>query len=282
MHVSRSKVNANHGLFAGVASTASAKFDAAEGEMSVSWCDKLASQASVGLRVTPRFRPADDLLKAVSSLFTSQIKPLENGERPTFIVDRKENFEIIFTLSQGYKYSISATVLSVSYVHRVELRNASAGLPWLNFLSEQVGFTQSLEDICSRVLDCIEMLDDPSQRITQFGLRSHTLVGIDEMPPGIVEMIESTLSFWGNAPFFSFQIVSILDETEQHTDRCLHTIARPEDDEIIPTISLEWQRTFKDSKIPFRRGNAKDLIQKCTENALLYFETLGEGGSIDA
>jgi hypothetical protein len=247
--------------------------------MSVSWCDKLASRPTIGLRITPSFRPADNLLSALSPLFTAQIKPLAQGEKATFTIDKKEAFDVIFTLQEGYRYSLGPTTLAIAHVHKIELRNASAGLPWLNFSSDEIVFTKSLEEISSRLLKCAELLDEGSRRVTQFGLVSQTLVSYEEMPPGIVDQIENTVRPWGNAPFFSFQIVSILDDNDQHIDRCIQTISRSEDEEVIPTISLDWQRTLKDSRLTLRYSSVKSFLDECTEKALRYFEELGEGVS---
>jgi hypothetical protein len=250
--------------------------------MALSWCDTLASHATIGLRLTPKFRTSQEILGHVASLFLDQIKPLSQGDGLKFTMERADHFDVSFTLSEGYRYTIGPTHMSIADVHRVEILNASAARPWLRFMSKDTKFTDTIPEISERILALSQMLDDSSRTITRCGLISQTVAPFSEFPPGILDLIHESLKPWGPAPFFFLQVVTILTENDNYTDRCIHTFSKVEDEDVVPTIGLDWHRTFIAQKTPMRRNAAKDLIDDCVGAALSYFEKLGEKGPADA
>jgi len=84
----------------------------------------------------------------------------------------------------------------------------------------------------------------------------------------------------GNVEAYSFQIASQLMETADYSDRCVHTLTRSDDPEVIPTVVLDWQRTFKVGR-PLRKKALAEVLATGEGDALLYFEKIAEGSNFD-
>jgi hypothetical protein len=242
-----------------------------------SWCDKLASTGTVGLRLSPKFRPSAQILDAISPILTTEITPRGQGERVTFNIDKAEVFELVLTFRDGRRYTFAPLSLSVGFVHRAELLTQSAAAPTVRFTSHPEPFSSSVPRLSKALSHVYDLLGDQDRTVTQVGVVADTAVALEDAPPGLADLIQSTVSKWGESISFSFQIVAKLLENEEYLDRCIHTVSRMDDVEAVPTINLDWQRIFKKPKPALKAKAVNDLIDSCAEGAIDYFERLAEG-----
>ena len=141
-------------------------------------------------------------------------------------------------------------------------------------------YTVALPKVCERLVEtALRIPDVDGRKIMQFGIVSTSVVSVDEMPPGIKTLIETTIKPWGEQEAYTIQVASILNNNSDFSDRCIHTITNPEDKETIPTVSLDWQRTFKTPRF-LRKNVLEEIVPRGRDEALAYFEQLGEKGAV--
>ncbi len=248
--------------------------------MVTSWCDKLASTPTAGLRLNAKFRPSERILDSLSALLDDQTRPTGRGEFQTFQIEQRDAFQLTFVLQDGFRYAVTPTNVSVGFAPRMELRPKSAGMPTLQLLSEPLPYTVALPKVCERLVEtALRIPDVDGRKIMQFGIVSTSVVSVDEMPPGIKTLIETTIKPWGEQEAYTIQVASILNNNSDFSDRCIHTITNPEDKETIPTVSLDWQRTFKTPRF-LRKNVLEEIVPRGRDEALAYFEQLGEKGAV--
>lgn len=245
----------------------------------VIWCDQLASTPTAGFGVTWHFASGATLLES----FAPILNRLVEDEKPTFSIDRLDNFATAFSTDEGFQYSAEPSKVVVAFVHKLRIQPVSGGLPESQLLSDTRPYSQLLPDVCRRLADVTRHVLSRSQsrHITRVGIVSTTMVGDEDLPPGIERLISYMKRPWnGRVDTFSLQIVSELDENDDWSDRCVHNIVRPEDKSQLMTVSLDWQRIFKTP-----RSNAQTSLvtlladaQKCSS---AYFESLAEGSRLD-
>src|SRR5690348_2365954 len=90
-----------------------------------SWCDKLASVPTIGLKLVPHFASTDSLIDAVSPILDRNMK----GDQPTFQVTQQSTFEAQFQTDDGFHYFIDPAKCVISFRHRMRTRPQSAGPP---------------------------------------------------------------------------------------------------------------------------------------------------------
>ena len=197
--------------------------------MKASRCDKLASTGIVGIRMTPKFRTSSQVLQSIPSLLNDQVTDRSHGERVTFAVDKNEVFDLIITLRSGTRYFFAPWSLAVGFVHRAELQHRSGGMPFMQLTSNLEPFSASIPSLSRLLCETYEMLGDHDRAVSQVGFVADTHVAFEDAPPGLTELIEKTVGLWGDNISVSLQIVSNINETDEFTDRCVHTINRVED-----------------------------------------------------
>jgi hypothetical protein len=85
----------------------------------------------------------------------------------------------------------------------------------------------------------------------------------------------------GSVDSFAIQVAGKIRDASGWQDRCIHTIAkREEDSDQLLTLQFDWQRTFKSGR-PITSDSLKETISKAQQSALEYFEALAEGGQFD-
>lgn len=239
----------------------------------MSWCDKLASTPTVGLGFDPRYRHSSLILEAMAPL----LDPQTRNEKQTFSLDRQDTFELVFSTDDGFQYSFAPTKLSVAFLHRAEVKLQSASMPVASVITEAIQYTKALSKASKGLVDAALLLHDIGNRhLLRVGVVSTTTVFEDEMPPGIREFIEYYTRPWGSVEAYSIQIVASIDETDQFKDRCIHTIVKSDDEDIIPSIALDWQRIFKTKRLA-RKNVLDEAVTQGQDAALSYFEQLAEG-----
>jgi hypothetical protein len=239
----------------------------------VSWCDKLASTPSMGFGLEPHYSPSSLMLEAIAPL----LDPQTRGEQKTFSLDRQDTFELVFTVKEGFQYTLTPTRVVSAFVHRMEVKQQSAGTPVATLISELKPYTALLPEISDRLVEVTSLIPNIDKRkLLLVGVISTTVVFEEEMPPGIKSIIKYYTEPWGSVESYTLQIIASLDETDQFRDRCIHTIVKSDDEEAIPMITLDWQRKFKKTQWAVKK-NLDDAARQGKDAALLYFEQVAEG-----
>jgi hypothetical protein len=245
----------------------------------LSWCDKLASTPSVGVKLDYHFLSSGDLLGAISPITDKMVR----GDKALMKITKQDAFEINFDNSEeGYLYVLNASNISVSFRHYMKIRHTSAGPPVATLLTEALPYTTLLPTISERLIEITLLIAQGSQRkITRVGVVATTTLALEDAPPGIARFIAYVGRPWkGRVDFYSVQITAMIDETPDWSDRCIHQMTKPEDPEALPTVRLDWQRTFTTGR-PVTRESMKTLLSHAEVAANKYFEDVAEGNRFD-
>jgi hypothetical protein len=244
----------------------------------MSWCDKLASVPTVGLTLDWHFAPGNELLNSLSPLLDS----LVDGDKPQFQVSNPSPFSVMIQTDAGYHYALEPSKVIVSFNHRMRAKAVSGGAPVMQMLSQAQPFTTLLPAVIRRLVDVtVGVPGARFRKVTRIGIVSTTSVDTDDAPPGVRRLIEHMGRPWnGLGKGSSFQIVGEIATTQGWTDRCIHTYALPESAEEIPSISFDWQRTFK-SGHGINKESLLNILKRAELDSGTYLEELAEGDRFD-
>ncbi|MES2601524.1 MAG: hypothetical protein V4602_12010 [Pseudomonadota bacterium] len=244
----------------------------------MSWCDKLASTASVGFGLDFHFAPSEALLTAISPILDREVE----GDKPTFAVEQQEPFNVVFNTFSGFKYGIEPSKAHVSFNHRMRPKAISGGPPIMEMLSRPLPYSDLLPVVSRKLTEIVLLLPSPKDRkVTRYGVVSTTPVDAEELPPGIARLIDYIGKPWGSlTDAFSIQITAEVSKGSGWRDRCVHTLLRTENPNDLMTIMFDFQRQYSNG-----RTIAEDSIEEITTTtekaALRYFEELAEGNRFD-
>lgn len=243
----------------------------------MSWCDKLASTPTVGLKLNPSFVPAEHMLSAMAPLLSTFL----DGDKPTFNIETLEAFSLVFNTDEGYKYSFDSISNTVGFNHRVRAKPSSAGPPVVEFISKPAPYTELLLEVIKRLRHAVDRIPDINQRaVRRVGIVSFTQVEIGDAPPAIQNLIDEISRPFGGHEHMNVSVASSLPSDDKFTHRCIHTIIVPEDESGLITLQLDWQKILKHpSTVP--STNVERLLNQSMDEALKYFETVAEGGLSD-
>lgn len=244
--------------------------------MAQSWCDKLASTPVVGIFLEPHSASSGAIMDALSPLLDRHYA----GDRALFSIDQSQGNVFVFTTDEGYQTNVEPTRLSVRFVHRLRTRQVSAGPPVAELISKAAPYTQLLKGVLERLLETANLLPGPTKRaIRRVGIVSETAVLPEEAPPGIRRFANYVEQPWkSGAQAFAFSMTTNLDNGAGWTDRCIHTITKPEGDNLM-NLSFDWQRVYADGRSV---SALAQLVKDCERAALAYFEELAVGDRFDA
>lgn len=245
----------------------------------MSWCDKLASVPTIGVKLTPRLTPGDTLLRALEPL----ILDLIGNNVASLNVEEHSSFGLRFGTEDGFKYGIDPLKIHVGFAHRLRAMAVSGGPPIMEMLSRPMPFTELLPEVAKRLADVVLTLPDIEERkLERVGVVSVTNVDEGDLPPGIARFLSYQQKPW-NEPLdhYSIQIAVALSRTDKWIDRCIHTIAKADDAEKLMTLQFDWQRDYLTPKT-MGEDSLKSDLKHCSKAALDYFEELAEGGRFDA
>lgn len=248
------------------------------GEAILSWCDKLASTAGAGLKLDFHFASADSILDGLSPLLDRMPK----GNKPKFDMSRHESFAVTFTTDDGFQYGIEPSKVFVAFKHRLRARAVSGRAPIMEMLSQPMPFTKLLPTVCKKLIEVTLLIPGPKNRkADRVGIISTTSVAESELPPGIARFISYMGRPWkGSVDHYNFNITTEISKTAEWTDRCLHTLTKPDDPEELLTLNFDWQRTFASGR-PLNENSLTEALKTSEKAALQYFEDLGEGPAFD-
>ena len=245
----------------------------------MSWCDKLASTPTVGMQFNHHFASSGSILDALTPI----LDKLVDSKKAIFSINQQDSFGLQLTTEDGFQYLINTTSISVGFVHRLKLKNQSAGYPTVEMISKPQPFTALLPVVSDRLVEVAALIIEPRSRsLQQIGIVTSTMVDEGEAPPGILKFIKYVTKPWKSGlDAYGFQIVSQLGQHPGGYDRCIHDVAKPEDGDDLATLKFDWQRKF-DTRTPISSSERlTTLLANAQKDALRYFEELAEGNRFD-
>jgi hypothetical protein len=250
----------------------------------VSWCDKLASTPTVGLRLDKIVTPVALLLEPFTPVVSTWVD--KDRDQLAFTVDHQDLYSATLQTYDGYAYQLSPEILTVDFKHRLRWRANSAGPPTAELLSKPRPYTDVLGDVTSRLLQLVELVTRGRPRkLRRIGVVTTTLASVDEVPPGFMRFVKHVSNPWDTMPdAYNIELTAKLPAMEKsaaYSDRCIHVVSRPEDGEGLVTVRLDYQRVFEGEK-GLNLGSLPTQIGDVQKAALKYFEDIAEGGRFDA
>jgi hypothetical protein len=245
----------------------------------MSWCDKLPSTPTVGFKLTAHFAPLETILDALSPILDA----IGEGDAKNITLDQSQTFfSTGFTGNEGFRYQVDENKISVGFSHRVRFRQVSGGPPTMEMLSKPLPFTKLVPIVASKLIDATLMLPKAKDRLVQrIGIISTTAVAEEDIPPGIKRLISYIGRPWKAAvDNYNIGLTGIISETAETTERCIHTLIKPEEKDQLLTLQFDWQRIFQ-TGWQNTKANLDRLIEDGTRDALKYFEELAEGNRFD-
>ncbi len=246
--------------------------------MRVTWCDKLASQPSIGLLLDPFYGGNETVLTRIAPLF----EKWGTLEKPGFQVSVPDIFKVDVQRDDGFHYSFDATKAAVQFQHRMKFRPVSGGLPVAELISSPQVFTSLLDTASRELVEFTLQLPEIGRRaVRRVGVVSTTAVSEEDLPPGIQRLVEYVARPWpGGMETYNFNMTTKLYEHENYWDRCIHSLVLPEDEDALLTLRFDWQRILKKKQVASRRELDR-LCASAIEDALSYFEELAVGNAFD-
>lgn len=244
----------------------------------MSWCDRLASVPTIGFFLDWHFASSNGVLEALTPILDRMVEK----ERARFSIANQDAFSVSFNTEDGFQYGIEPGKLSVGFTHVVKAKAVSGGPPIMEMLSHPLPYTQLLNEVSQKLTEAALLLSKARiRKISKVGIVSNTKIDTEEAPPGITRFVEYIGRPWkGLVNHYSHQIVAEIGETTRWNDRCVHTLARPEDADELLTIIFDWQRTFKSAQA-INPDSLKAILARAHTDALAYFEDLAEGSRFD-
>ena len=239
-----------------------------------SWCDKLASIPSAGVRFNHHYIPVHRVLQSWHSILDKN----STDDVAKFTLAKSDEFSCEINCEDGYKYGFDAIRVHTAFNHRLKVKNISAGGPVVEMLSTAQPFTKLLPEVTGRLIDATLLLPEiDTRKLQRVGITSTTPVSEGDLPPGVADLIEHIGKPWnGLIAGFTLQFTAKIDEQQFWTDRCIHTLARPEVGDDLMTIVFDFQRIFNDPRRT-DRATLADAVGQTEKDAMKYFEALAEG-----
>ncbi len=257
--------------------------DSLRSEVIVSWCDKLASTPAVGVRLDKLYAPVSVLLEPLTPIVSTWVE--KDRDAPAFTVDHHDPFSCTLQTFDGYSYILGPEQLTVEFRHRLRFRAQSAGPPTAELLTTPRPYTEVLPDVTAKLLKVVELVTaGKARKLVRIGVVSTTLVSEEEVPPGIARFLKHVARPWNTSPdAFNVELTTKLPKPKGSTyqDRCIHLITKPEANEGLVTIKLDWQR-FLDEAKGVSMTSLPGLISDAQKAALDYFEDIAQGERFDA
>lgn len=240
----------------------------------MSWCDKLASIPTIGLRLQPHFISADSILSAISPL----LNDLANDEAPEFSTEIGDAYSCKIVGNDGFTLDVTPYKINVSFAHKIGWKATSGSLPVMNILSDTAPYTELLDRCADRLEKLCSLLPDiRARQLSRIGIVTATQVELSDAPPGLRRLVEYYEAPWKGVDALGINVASLIDTREGWTDRCIHQIGKPESADKIPTFSFDWQRLYSPTR-KIGAANLGHLIKQARQEALDYFEWLGQEG----
>lgn len=245
----------------------------------MSWCDKLASTPTVGIRFNDHYVSSGRILDALAPLLNTLVA----DQRPLFSISKHDSFGLEFSTEEGFQYGLNQERATVAFAHKLKVRPVSGGPPRVEMLSRAMPFTQLLPDAASKLLHAVSLVIDLKTRVVErIGIVSTTVVADDELPPGIRRLLQHLGRPWPSGlAAYNCQFVANLRSDSKQSDRCVHHLVKAEgEEEDLITMVFDWQRTFPEGR-SMTLDSLRSELDAARSTALEYFETLAIGDIFD-
>ena len=251
--------------------------------MLISWCDKLASVPTIGLKLNFHYSPLDEILEALSPVIDAASKN-DKSRLNLSQYDVSLN-AVAFTTHDGFRYAADSTKLTVGFEHMLRTRVVSGGPPVMEMLSRPLPYTALLEEVADRLGKAALLINAIKPRtVARLGIVSLTKVSEDDIPPGVRQLVKYLGRPWRQeVESYTYRVVARLEDDRDHLDRCIYTVEKPDpgsDDDDIMTLNFDWQRLFK-SEHAISEKTVEELLRPAQRAALSQFEELAEGSQFD-
>jgi len=243
----------------------------------------LASTPGVGITLDDLFAPSSALLAALTPISSKWVEK----EKPAFVIEGQDPFTVALTTFDGFHYGLNQRQIYVEFRHRVKLEPQSAGPPIAVMVSKPMPFTRLLPEVQERLVEAAGLVVGGTERLLhRVGVVCSTTVLEEEAPPGIVRFLDYIQQPWGvTADAYAIDVTSKLPIKDKKKsgilDRCQHAVSKQEFGDGLVNIKLDWQRRF-DPPLKLSVKLLGDILDEAQEDALDYFEDVGQGDRFDA
>lgn len=244
----------------------------------MSWCDKLSSTPSVGFKLDHHFASSDAILHALTPILDNWVE----GDKQKFSIVRQDSFSVTFSTNDGFQYGVEPSRVHISFTHKMKVKPISGGPPVMEMLSSPTPFTELLPKVSKHLLNATLLVPSTKNRtLKRVGIISTTEVNNEEVPPGIARFIKYIGRPWpGLLDQFDIRLTASIEENSNWSDRCIHTLLRPEDPEQLTRLQFDWQRTFTKGRA-ITADSLKEILARAEKDSISYFEELAEGNLFD-
>lgn len=153
-------------------------------------------------------------------------------------------------------------------------------------MPETKTYEELLEKLINLCSETWEFLDNSTRTyknkpVNRIGIVLNTQIPIEDIPPGIENLIQSQNELWGQKlDSFDFTFITKLSDDDSSVLKCHHiakkVIDKKNGSESIE-FSLDYQEYFKDRKT-FTSSALKKQLNYLQKKAVLYFENFGKRG----
>ena len=244
----------------------------------MNWCDKLGSTPTMGYQLDWHTLPSDILLNALSPLVDTMV----SGDEQRFSIDLKDALKLTFTSHDGFQFGLEPARVFVQFNHRATYRIESGGIPNLVLNSKPAPYSELLNDVQRYLLSTMEIVNRLKvRRLIAIGVVTTTVVDQNDIPPGIKSLLAHVSKPWkGRLEFLTFQAQSVLNEDEEFSHRCTHTIVKKLKDDDPMELVFDYQRIYKKPQ-EIDTHRLRSASEKVKALALDYFEELAQGDRVD-
>jgi hypothetical protein len=219
---------------------------------------------TVGFKMEPHFLSSDAIIDRLSP------------------IEQQDSFGFTFAADNGFRYAIGPQKITVNFVHRMKARPMSGGPPVMELITTPQPYTKLLKETSDLLVEAVTLISQGRPRqIERVGVITQTAVAEDEIPPGFNRLIDYLGRPWKNrVPYLNLAVCGELGETANSSDRCIHSVTKPEDETKLFTLQLDWQRTFAPGRLG-TTASLSDIVNEAEKHALQYFEDVAEGNRFD-
>ena len=237
------------------------------------WLDQVLAVPSVGIQIVPNFSTASRYVSAAATLVD---EVLEKDHE--IIFDAKSPFDFAIRTKAGIGAKISATELVADFSYSVLPKPEAGNLPSFIQVTRRP-YTSILDEVVGRLTHVFGTIAKfGAIKIRLFGIVATTRMESGSIPPGLEALTRHLGKPWQSPLVMAKStLLANLDERDDATDRCHHTIAFDVTKEPKEThFVLDWQRVLREPAVLDADG-VRVAFENCRAAALSYFDRVGEG-----
>lgn len=199
-------------------------------------------------------------------------------KKPDYVIQEDDVWGFKIDVKDGYTFKISYRNILAQFDYIIQKKITDDFFPKFN-----IPQIEPYDKICNDLIDYLYEIFESLKEVRnieydRIGIVANAVLNEDTVPPGLVLFIKLfTDYFQTDIVNLNFSIRILLDETETHSDYCLHTLnLKEKNDHNKYILKLDWQREYKTpQKVNYR--HIKENVQSLKKAAYDYFEKFGEG-----